>query len=68
MVLHQMRMDVYFLSSQKNRPSLFGLPLVVPSADGCLHQDLYQAVWTQVSRQSTNTCHALVRAFERFCS
>ncbi|XP_027228164.1 ubiquitin carboxyl-terminal hydrolase 32 isoform X2 [Penaeus vannamei] len=45
-----MRQEVYFLSSQKTRPSLFGLPLVVPCSASSTHQDLYQAVWTQVSR------------------
>ncbi|XP_071551468.1 ubiquitin carboxyl-terminal hydrolase 32 isoform X3 [Panulirus ornatus] len=45
-----MRQEVYFLSSQKTRPSLFGLPLVVPCSTLTTHQDLYQDVWTQVSR------------------
>ncbi|XP_042222314.1 ubiquitin carboxyl-terminal hydrolase 32-like isoform X6 [Homarus americanus] len=45
-----MRQEVYFLSSQKTRPSLFGLPLVVPCSTFATHQDLYQGVWTQVSR------------------
>ncbi|XP_069942664.1 ubiquitin carboxyl-terminal hydrolase 32 isoform X4 [Cherax quadricarinatus] len=45
-----MRQEVYFLSSQKTRPSLFGLPLVVPCSTSATHQDLYQGVWTQVSR------------------
>ncbi|KAK4322970.1 hypothetical protein Pmani_006294 [Petrolisthes manimaculis] len=45
-----MRQEVYFLSSQKTRPSLFGLPLVVPCTAATTHQDLYQGVWTQVSR------------------
>ncbi|CAL4132443.1 unnamed protein product, partial [Meganyctiphanes norvegica] len=45
-----MRQEVYFLSSQKTRPSLFGLPLIVPCNNLITHQDLYQSVWTQVSR------------------
>ncbi|XP_076059243.1 ubiquitin specific protease 32 isoform X2 [Oratosquilla oratoria] len=45
-----MRQEVYFLSSQKTRPSLFGLPLVVPCSASTTHQDLYESVWTQVSR------------------
>ncbi|XP_066297333.1 ubiquitin carboxyl-terminal hydrolase 32-like isoform X2 [Branchiostoma lanceolatum] len=44
------RMDVYFLSSQKSRPSLFGTPLILPCGVSSLQQDLYQAIWTQVSR------------------
>ncbi|KAI0214877.1 Ubiquitin carboxyl-terminal hydrolase 32 [Lamellibrachia satsuma] len=43
-------MDVYFLSSQKSRPSLFGTPLVLPIDDHTTNQDLYRAVWVQVSR------------------
>ncbi|XP_068211640.1 ubiquitin carboxyl-terminal hydrolase 32 isoform X1 [Palaemon carinicauda] len=45
-----MRQEVYFLSSQKTRPSLFGLPLVVPCHSSTTRQDLYQGVWLQVSR------------------
>ncbi|XP_045101683.1 ubiquitin carboxyl-terminal hydrolase 32-like isoform X2 [Portunus trituberculatus] len=45
-----MRQEVYFLSSQKTKPSLFGLPLVIPCSTVTTQQDLYQAVWTQVSR------------------
>lgn len=44
------RQDVYFLSSQKTRPTLFGLPLILPCHEMTTHQDLYQAVWTQVAR------------------
>ncbi|XP_068086711.1 ubiquitin carboxyl-terminal hydrolase 32 [Anabrus simplex] len=44
------RQDVYFLSSQKTKPSLFGLPVIVPCAEATTHQDLYQAVWVQVAR------------------
>ncbi|XP_042906047.1 ubiquitin carboxyl-terminal hydrolase 32 isoform X2 [Parasteatoda tepidariorum] len=44
------RQDVYFLSSQKCRPTLFGLPLILPCHEMTTNQDLYQAVWTQVAR------------------
>ncbi|XP_041949811.1 ubiquitin carboxyl-terminal hydrolase 32-like isoform X1 [Alosa sapidissima] len=45
-----MRAELYFLSSQKNRPSLFGMPLIVPCTVHTRARDLYDAVWTQVSR------------------
>ncbi|NWU79291.1 UBP32 hydrolase, partial [Onychorhynchus coronatus] len=45
-----MRTELYFLSSQKNRPSLFGMPLIVPCTVHTRKRDLYDAVWTQVSR------------------
>uniref|UniRef100_S4RA38 Ubiquitin carboxyl-terminal hydrolase 32 n=1 Tax=Petromyzon marinus TaxID=7757 RepID=S4RA38_PETMA len=45
-----MRMEVYFLSSHKNRPSLFGMPLIVPCAAGTQHCHLYDLVWGQVAR------------------
>ncbi|XP_063059044.1 ubiquitin carboxyl-terminal hydrolase 32-like [Engraulis encrasicolus] len=45
-----MRAELYFLSSQKNRPSLFGMPLIVPCMVHTRARDLYDAVWTQVSR------------------
>lgn len=44
------RQDVYFVSSQKTKPSLFGLPVIVPCCDNTTHQDLYQSVWLQVAR------------------
>uniref|UniRef100_A0A8C4R9Q7 Ubiquitin carboxyl-terminal hydrolase 32 n=1 Tax=Eptatretus burgeri TaxID=7764 RepID=A0A8C4R9Q7_EPTBU len=44
------RMEVYFLSSQKNRPSLFGMPLVIPCDSHTLQRDLYDNVWAQVER------------------
>ncbi|XP_077995197.1 ubiquitin carboxyl-terminal hydrolase 32-like isoform X2 [Glandiceps talaboti] len=44
------RMDVYFLSSQKTRPSLFGTPLILPCTVATRQSDLYKAVWVQVSR------------------
>ena len=43
-------MDVYFLSSQKSRPSLFGIPLILPCDDSSTNQDLYESVWTQMVR------------------
>lgn len=45
-----MRTELYFLSSQKNRPSLFGMPLIVPCTVRTTKKDLYDAVWIQVSR------------------
>uniref|UniRef100_A0A4W4G5G8 Ubiquitin carboxyl-terminal hydrolase 32 n=1 Tax=Electrophorus electricus TaxID=8005 RepID=A0A4W4G5G8_ELEEL len=45
-----MRAELYFLSSQKNRPSLFGMPLIVPCMADTRGRDLYNTVWTQVSR------------------
>uniref|UniRef100_A0A8C7I8F4 ubiquitinyl hydrolase 1 n=1 Tax=Oncorhynchus kisutch TaxID=8019 RepID=A0A8C7I8F4_ONCKI len=45
-----MRAELYFLSSQKNRPSLFGMPLIVPCTVHTRTRDLYDSVWTQVSR------------------
>ncbi|XP_064158454.1 ubiquitin carboxyl-terminal hydrolase 32 isoform X1 [Anguilla rostrata] len=45
-----MRTELYFLSSQKNRPSLFGMPLIVPCTVNTRKRDLYDAVWIQVSR------------------
>ncbi|PIO38445.1 hypothetical protein AB205_0020770, partial [Aquarana catesbeiana] len=45
-----MRTELYFLSSQKNRPSLFGMPLIVPCTVQTRKKDLYDAVWIQVSR------------------
>ncbi|XP_014674736.1 PREDICTED: ubiquitin carboxyl-terminal hydrolase 32-like [Priapulus caudatus] len=44
------RNDVYFLSSQKSRPSLFGFPLILPCHEYTTQQELYQCVWTQVGR------------------
>ena len=49
-IIFQIRMDVYFLSSRKTRPSLFGTPLILPCEDDTTCQDLYQSVWIQVSR------------------
>lgn len=46
----QMRTELYFLSAQKNRPSLFGMPLIVPCTVHTSKKDLYDAVWIQVSR------------------
>jgi hypothetical protein len=43
-------MDVYFIAPQKNRPSLFGCPLVIPCTAGTKNSDLYFSVWQQISR------------------
>ncbi|XP_064880258.1 ubiquitin carboxyl-terminal hydrolase 32-like isoform X2 [Oncorhynchus nerka] len=45
-----MRTELYFLSSQKNRASLFGMPLIVPCTVHTSQKDLYDAVWIQVAR------------------
>uniref|UniRef100_A0AAZ3QX51 Ubiquitin carboxyl-terminal hydrolase 32 n=1 Tax=Oncorhynchus tshawytscha TaxID=74940 RepID=A0AAZ3QX51_ONCTS len=44
------RTELYFLSSQKNRASLFGMPLIVPCTVHTSQKDLYDAVWIQVAR------------------
>ncbi|XP_028166705.1 ubiquitin carboxyl-terminal hydrolase 32-like, partial [Ostrinia furnacalis] len=46
----QCRMDAYFLSSQRCKPALFGVPLLVGLREGMSGRDIYAAVWTQVSR------------------
>eukprot|EP00095_Tigriopus_kingsejongensis_P012381 snap_masked-scaffold190_size271632-processed-gene-1.19 protein:Tk12381 transcript:snap_masked-scaffold190_size271632-processed-gene-1.19-mRNA-1 annotation:"ubiquitin carboxyl-terminal hydrolase 32" len=45
-----MPQEVYFLSMEKYRPVLFGIPLIVPCNETTTYQDLYKSVWTQVSR------------------
>lgn len=44
------RQDTYFLSHHKTKPSLFGVPLLIPLHDGVQNKDLYCSVWMQVSR------------------
>lgn len=44
------RQENYFVSWQRTQPSLFGLPLLVPCAQGTTHKALYEAVWRQVAR------------------
>ncbi|KAM7355200.1 ubiquitin specific protease 32 isoform 3-T3 [Cochliomyia hominivorax] len=44
------RQDSYFLSHHKTRPSIFGVPLIIPNLEGGTNKDLYCAVWLQVSR------------------
>lgn len=44
------RQDTYFLSYHKTRPSLFGVPLLIPCYQGGSNKDLYCAVWVQVAR------------------
>lgn len=44
------RQDTYFLSHQKTRPSLFGVPILIPLYDGVKNKDLYYSVWIQVAR------------------
>ena len=45
-----MPQEVYFLSTEKYRPVIFGLPLIIPCGENTTYQDIYQTVWTQVSR------------------
>ncbi|XP_050441466.1 ubiquitin carboxyl-terminal hydrolase 32 [Adelges cooleyi] len=44
------RQDVYFISAHKSKPSIFGLPIILPCNESTSNQDLYQAVWLQVAR------------------
>lgn len=44
------RQDTYFLSHHKTKPSLFGVPLLIPLHDGVQNKDIYCSVWMQVSR------------------
>lgn len=46
----QIRQDVYFVSSQKSKPSLFGFPVIVPCTENTTQAELYQSVWLQVAR------------------
>ena len=43
-------MDVYFIAPQKNRPSLFGCPLIIPCTTNTKKSELYSSVWKQASR------------------
>ncbi|XP_022103734.1 ubiquitin carboxyl-terminal hydrolase 32-like isoform X2 [Acanthaster planci] len=50
------RMDMYFLSWQKSRPCLFGIPLILPCvASSTTHEELYASVWKQVNRLVSST-------------
>jgi hypothetical protein len=44
------RQDTYFLSYHKSKPSLFGVPLLIPLHDEMENKDLYCNVWQQISR------------------
>ncbi|XP_056633766.1 ubiquitin carboxyl-terminal hydrolase 32 isoform X1 [Diorhabda sublineata] len=44
------RQDTYFLSQQKTKPSLFGMPLLLGFDDKTTCQSLYEGVWNQVTR------------------
>lgn len=44
------RQDTYFLSYHKTKPSLFGVPLLVPFTNDMKNRDLYFNVWVQVSK------------------
>jgi ubiquitin carboxyl-terminal hydrolase 6/32 len=45
-----MPQEVYFLSVEKYRPILFGLPLIISCTEMTTYQDMYKSVWTKVSR------------------
>lgn len=45
-----MAQESYFLSTEKYRPAIFGLPIVVSCSQLTTYQDLYESVWVQVSR------------------
>ncbi|KAJ8916678.1 hypothetical protein NQ315_000323 [Exocentrus adspersus] len=44
------RQETYFLSQQKSKPSLFGLPLLLGFDQNTNCQGLYESVWGQVTR------------------
>ncbi|XP_030745241.1 ubiquitin carboxyl-terminal hydrolase 32 isoform X3 [Sitophilus oryzae] len=56
--------ETYFLSQQKSKPSLFGMPLLLGCNSSSTCRDLYDLVWGQVTRllsplpQSDQTNHA----------
>ncbi|XP_019848743.1 PREDICTED: ubiquitin carboxyl-terminal hydrolase 32-like isoform X2 [Amphimedon queenslandica] len=45
-----LRLDNYFVSTQKNRPILFSYPMVLPCAPTTPHSALYKEIWNQVQR------------------
>lgn len=51
-VIHRkmLRKESYFISTQKSRPVLFGLPLVITYQEGMTHLGLYRRVWALVAR------------------
>ncbi|XP_053617515.1 ubiquitin carboxyl-terminal hydrolase 32 isoform X2 [Plodia interpunctella] len=46
----QCRADAYFLPSQRCKPALFGVPILVPLREGMSGREIYALVWTQVAR------------------
>ena len=48
--LFQLRMENYFISSQKNRPVLFSVPMVVPCVPSTARSYVYDSIWRQVQR------------------
>lgn len=44
------RQETYFLSQQKSKPSIFGLPLLLGFRYGSTCKSLYEGVWSQVTR------------------
>ena len=43
----------YFLSWQKFRPALFGLPILISCQTGTTNRELYEYVWRHVSKYLT---------------
>lgn len=46
----QCRLDAYFLPSQRSRPALFGVPLLVELREHMSGRAIYANVWTQLAR------------------
>lgn len=44
------RQDAYFVAQHRTRPVLFGVPLLIGCGTQTTSQELYEAVWTQVTR------------------
>ncbi|XP_045466873.1 ubiquitin carboxyl-terminal hydrolase 32 isoform X2 [Harmonia axyridis] len=59
------RQEAYFLSQQKSKPSLFGVPLLLGCGPRSTCKSMYETVWEQVTRllsplpQSDQTNHAM---------
>ncbi len=50
MVCVQFSVENYFVASQKTRPVIFGMPVVVPCDGASQRVCLYECVWGQVQR------------------
>eukprot|EP00795_Rhopilema_esculentum_P015115 gene15115-6296_t len=51
-VMHRkmVQMDAYFLSWQKFRPTLFGVPLLISCSKTTKRRDIYEDVWREIKR------------------